>query len=392
MATHRRGAPAWRRELAAAITDPDALAALCPARGLVPDDIARVTARYPARVTPGYAALIDPADPADPIAAMVLPDPRELRPAPHLQADPLAEGQDSPLPGVIHRYPDRVLLLLTGRCPAVCRFCTRKRIAGRRQAGRGEAWLAAVGDYLGAHPEVREVLLSGGEPLLLSDGHLGRVLDTLRAVPHVELLRVDSRAPVVLPARITPELVALLRQAAPLWFVTHFNHPRELRPAAVEACGRLADAGIPVENQSVLLAGVNDGEAVIEALCRGLLRARVRPYYLHQCDLVEGTEHFRTPLARGRALRRHLAGRVGGHGIPRHVVDAPGGHGKIPIAAHTELGRDEDGTILRAPDGAIVRYPDPREPHRNGRSTCDEDVHRLPCSVSYDSRTSREST
>jgi lysine 2,3-aminomutase len=384
VASNRRKAPAWRRELAAAITDPAALAALCPARGFDPADLDRVARRYPARVTPGYAALIDPGDPADPIARMVLPDPRELQSAPYLCADPLAEERDSPLPGVVHRYRDRVLLVLTGRCPATCRFCMRRRVVGRPLRGRGEAWLDAVRGYLADHPGVREVLLSGGDPLMRSDGDLAQVLAAIRSVPHVELVRVDTRAPVVLPSRITWPLVALLRRAAPLWVVAHFNHPRELTDEAVAACGRLVDAGIPVETQTVLLAGVNDDEAVLEDLCRGLLRARVRPYYLHQCDLVEGTEHFRTSLARGRALVRHLTGRVGGHGIPRYVVDAPGGHGKIPVAPETLVGRDETGTFLRAPDGAVVRYPDPLESDQSRGINSDEDVYRLGCSLGYD--------
>ena len=391
MSSPSRNAPAWRRELAAAITDPAALAGLCPARGLDPAQVARAAERFPGRVTPGYAALIDPDDPDDPIAAMVLPDPRELRSAPHLHLDPLAEERDSPLPGLVHRYRDRVLLVLTGRCPGHCRFCMRRRVVGRPVRGRGERWLEAVSDYLRDHEEVREVLLSGGDPLLLSDGRLQRVLAAVRRAPHVELVRVDTRTPVVLPSRVTDELAALLRRHAPLFVVTHFDHPRELTDGAVEACGRLQDAGIPVENQAVLLAGVNDDPEVMEALCRGLLRARVRPYYLHQCDLVEGTEHFRTPLARGRAILRHLTGRVGGHGIPRYVVDAPGGHGKAPVAPETVVGRDAGGTFLRAPDGAVVRYPDPVEFDGSGGNSddfttklCDEDVHRLRCSVSYD--------
>lgn len=384
MASHRREAPAWRRELAAAITDPAALAALCPAREIDPTELARVVARYPARVTPGYAALIDPGDPDDPIARMVLPDPQELRTAPHLCADPLAEERDSPLPGVVHRYRDRVLLLLTGRCPTTCRFCMRRRLVGRPLRGRDGAWLDAVCHYLADHPEVREVLLSGGDPLMRSDGHLAQVLTAIHSVPHVELIRIDTRAPVVLPSRVTRSLVALLRRFAPLWVVVHFNHPRELTDEAVAACGRLADAGIPVENQTVLLGGVNDDEAVLEMLCRGLLRARVRPYYLHQCDLVEGTEHFRTPLSRGCALLRHLAGRVGGHGIPRLVVDAPGGHGKIALAPETVVGRDGSGAFLRAPDGAVVRYPDPLKSDRNPGFSSDEDVHGLSCPLGYD--------
>ncbi|MDP7113460.1 MAG: KamA family radical SAM protein [Myxococcota bacterium] len=350
-------APRWRHELAGAHVDPAELAALVP--GGEPDAIEAATRGLSARVPRGYASLIDPGDPDDPVARMVVPDPRELEIHPHLEPDPLGEDLDAPLPGVVHRYPDRVLLLVTGRCAAHCRFCMRRRLGGRALRGRDGRWLDAVVKYLRGQPAVREVILSGGDPLMLSDGRLDRILGALHAVPQVELLRVDSRAPVVLPSRVTPSLTNMLRSHAPLWFVTHVNLARELTPRVVHALGRLVDAGIPVENQAVLLAGVNDRPGRLERLSRALLRARVRPYYLHQCDLVAGTEHFRVPLQRGAELVGGLAGRVPGLGIPRYVVDSPGGHGKVLVVEDNVVGRQRDATLLRAPDGAIVHYPDP---------------------------------
>ena len=353
----RSRAPTWRRELADAIVDPRELADLVPAGD--PHSIAIAARALPARVPRAYARLIDRDDPHDPVARMVVPNPREATGAAHLCADPLGEDRDAPLPGVVHRYPDRVLLLVTGRCACVCRFCMRRRLVGRPQRGRDAAWLEAVTAYLRTRPGVREVILSGGDPLVLSDGRLAAILRAIRSVPQVELVRVDTRVPVVLPTRVTADLAALLRAHAPLWVVIHANLARELTPDVVDACGRLVDAGVPVENQAVLLAGVNDTRERLERLSRSLLLARVRPYYLHQCDLVSGTEHFRIPLESGRALVRGLTGRVAGLGIPRYVVDAPGGHGKVRVVDDNIVGREGRNTLLRAPDGAVVAYPDP---------------------------------
>lgn len=357
VAAHHDSAPHWRRELADAIVDPADLASLAPGRS--PEELARVMARLPARVPRRYAALIDPGDPDDPVARMVIPDPRELDSHPHLCADPMGEERAQPVPGLVHRYPDRVLLMVTGRCASICRFCMRRRLVGRALRGRGDDWLGRVLDYIRGRPGVREVILSGGDPLTLSDARLEGILSALRTLAQVEVLRIDSRVPVVLPSRVTPELVALLRRHAPLWLVLHANLARELTPPVLAALGRLVDGGIPLENQAVLLAGVNDRRDRIERLSRALLRARVRPYYLHQCDPVTGTEHFRVPLARGMEIVDDLLGRVPGLGIPRYVVDAPGGHGKVRLAADNRIGRDGAATLLRAPDGATVRYPDP---------------------------------
>ena len=346
----------WRQELADALVEPTELSALCSGR--TAEQVSAAIEPLPARIPRTYAELIDPTDPSDPIAAMVVPDPRELQAASNVSDDPLCEDRDSPVPGLIHRYPDRVLLTVTGRCASYCRFCMRRRIVGRPMRDRGDEWLNAVIDHLQGQEGVREVILSGGDPLVLSDDRLLGLLTALRAVGHVELVRVDTRVPVVLPSRITDELAGLLRRFAPLWMVTHFNHPRELTREAVASCGKLVDSGIPVANQAVLLAGVNDRAETIEALCRGLLRARIKPYYLHQCDLVTGTSHFRTPLAVGTGIVDHLCGRIAGLGIPRFVVDTPGGHGKVTLTADTLVGREGDVALLRSPDGTVVRYPD----------------------------------
>lgn len=310
------------------------------------------------RIPRNYATLIDSDAPHDPIAAMVVPDPREANDAAGHGLDPMGEEGGTVVPGLVHRYPDRVLLLVTGQCAVHCRFCMRRRLIGRDVGDRGDVWSSDVVAYLRAHPEVREVILSGGDPLTLSDERLDGILAAVREVPHIRMVRVDTRVPVVMPARVTDDLAAVLRGHAPSWVVTHFNHPRELTEEAVAACGRLVDAGIPVDNQTVLLAGVNDRLEVLEALCQGLLAARVRPYYLHQCDPVAGTAHFRTPLAVGQRLVGQLHGRIAGLGVPRFAVDTPGGHGKVIVAPDSELHRDGDCVLLRAPDGALVRYPD----------------------------------
>ncbi len=354
----------WRSQLAEAIVQAEELARIAPARGLTADDIAAACEGLPARIPRPYASLIDGDDPDDPIAAMVIPDPRELQPSPDLSEDPLQEERDTPVEGLIHRYPDRALLLLTGRCASYCRFCMRRRRVGRPAGRREEPWLEEVVVYLDDHPSIHEVILSGGDPLVLSDERLERCLTAISRARHVELIRIDTRVPVVLPSRVDDQLARLLRRFAPLWLVTHFNHPRELTPAAIAACATLADAGIPLQNQAVLLAGVNDDPQVIEALCRGLLTARVRPYYLHQCDLVDGAGHFRTPLRTGREIVAGLCGRIAGMGIPRFVVDSPGGHGKVALGPEKSSDQIEK---ISCPDGTKISYPDLDE--KDGRAS-----------------------
>jgi len=355
--------------------------------GSRPLDADAVAARYPVKVPAGYleglrarsgadagAAIGEdgPAAPADPLARLCLPDARELVPVPWLRRDPLAEERLSPVPGLIHRYPDRALLLVTPRCAIYCRFCTRKRLVGRADGPPFD--LAAAAAYVAAHPEIREVIVSGGDPFVLPDERLAEILGALRAIPSVEVLRVHTRVPAVQPARVTPALAATLARFHPLYVMIHVAHPRELTPEVLSACALLADAGLPLGSQTVLLRGVNDDPDVLADLFRGLLRARVRPYYLHQCDLTEGSEHFRTPLDRGIAILAALRGRLSGTALPTFVVDLPGGLGKVPLTPEHIVAREPGGTRLRAPGGQTVLYPDPDpdrapDPHRGPDAT-----------------------
>jgi lysine 2,3-aminomutase len=348
----------WRWQLRHRHRSVESLLAAFPGLAL-PHGTAAAAGRFPIAVTPYYASLIQDFDPSDPIFAQAVPQPQELQDPPCLRDDPLEEDEDMPVAGLVHRYPDRALLLATTTCAMYCRHCTRKRVAGQREGTLGSRQLARQVSYLQAHPEIRDVVISGGDPLTMSTPALERVLAAVRSVPSVEIIRIGSRTPVTLPMRIDHELVSMLRRYAPLWLNTHFNHPRELTPEAIEACGMLVDAGIPVGNQSVLLRGINDDPDTMEALLRGLVRSRVRPYYLYQCDLVRGVEHFRTPLARGLELMEHLRGRVSGLAIPTFVVDLPGGGGKIPLTPSYVVSTGVGRTVLRNSEGMLVAYPDP---------------------------------
>jgi lysine 2,3-aminomutase len=341
----------WQESLARSLTRPEELAERF---GIDPAPLAAVAERYPMRITPHYLGLIR--EVGDPIWRQCVPDPEELA-ADDLSADPLAEEELSPVPHLVHRYPDRVLLLASGTCATYCRFCTRKRKVGcaAMRVSFGEV-LAGI-DYIARTPAVRDVVLSGGDPLLMSDLLLKEILERLRRIPHVEIIRIGTRVPVTLPERITQALAALLRRYAPLYINTHFNHPRELTPEAVEACALLADAGIPLGNQTVLLRGVNDDAAVMEELLRGLLRLRVRPYYLHHMDLALGTGHFRTTIETGLDIMRSLRGPLSGLAIPHYVIDTPGGKGKVPLLPESIESWGEGEVVLCTPDGARIVFP-----------------------------------
>jgi len=310
-------------------------------------------------ITPYYLALIDPADPRDPVRQQCVPSASESHVHPHDLVDPLGEDPKMPVPGLVHRYPDRVLLLLTDRCTVYCRFCPRRRLVGTEERQLREDELDAIVDYLRRTPAVREVIVSGGDPLVAGDRFLERVLTRLRAIPSIELLRIHTRMPVVCPQRITPSLARVLKKVQPLYVVTHFNHPYELSIEAKTACAVLADHGIPLANQSVLLAGVNTDPVILEALSRELLKVRVRPYYLHQGDLANGTEHFRTPLAAAVELVGALRGRLGGLGIPALIVDLPGGKGKVELCPDPVIERHGREVTFRAPLGGTARYVEP---------------------------------
>jgi lysine 2,3-aminomutase len=315
--------------------------------------------RLPPLVTPYYLSLCDPRDPRCPLRRQVVPSPDEAVAVAGDLTDPLGEQAHEVAPDLVRRYPDRALLLVTDRCAVHCRFCTRSRLVGRSREVGSPARRAAALAYLRQNPEIREVIVSGGDPLVLSTRRLAGLLCELRRIPSVETIRIGTRTPAVLPQRITPELVAALRPFHPLWIMTHFNHPKELTVEARVACQLLVDAGFPLMNQTVLLAGVNDRAEVLADLFRGLVRERVRPYYLLQADPVAGTGHLRTPLARGIALMAELQGRVSGLAIPKFIVDAPGGHGKVPLLPDSVLARGNGVTRLLTPRGTEVEYFDP---------------------------------
>ena len=309
-------------------------------------------------ITPYFFNLVDPFDPECPIRRQVIPRIEEMTYAPNDMADPCGEDHDMPVPGLVHRYPDRVLFLVTDRCASYCRYCTRSRVV----SGVGEQELEldfdrAI-DYLKKHTEVRDVLLSGGDALLLSDKKLGDLLGRLRAIDHIEFLRIGSRVPIFLPQRITPELCAMLKQYHPLWMSVHVNHPKELTSEVRDALGRLADAGIPLGNQSVLLRGVNDDPVVMKTLVQKLLRCRVRPYYIYQCDLIKGSSHLRAPVSKGIEIIESLRGHTSGYAVPQYVIDGPGGGGKIPINPNYVVARMPDRIVLRNYKGDIFEYPD----------------------------------
>ncbi|MFZ5915553.1 MAG: lysine 2,3-aminomutase [Chloroflexota bacterium] len=339
---------------------------------LTPHEIAGLSAaeRFRVDVTPYFASLMDPDDPNCPIRRQIMPTGHELAPFEAEMADSLSEDAHSPVPGLVHRYPDRVLMLVTTQCASYCRYCTRSRIVGDPHAQFSRHHYDAQIRYIAGNPQVRDVLLSGGDPLTLPQRVLEDVLQKLRAIPHVEVLRIGSRVPVFLPQRITPELVTMLRQYHPLWMNVHFNHPKEITPAVEVALARLADAGIPLGNQSVLLAGVNDCPNIMKDLVQKLVRNRVRPYYLYQCDLVHGAGHFRTPVAVGIQIIESLRGHTSGFAVPTYVIDAPQGGGKIPIMPNYLLSQSADKVVVRNYEGFITAYTQPETYQRHDPQTC----------------------
>jgi len=314
----------------------------------------------PFGVTPYYAALLDREDPSHALRRTVIPVKSELVSVPGESVDPLGEDAHSPVPGIVHRYPDRVLFLVTELCSVHCRYCTRSRIVGDSDRHRGfETWKDAI-RYIERNTEIRDVLLSGGDPLTLSDERLKYLIGRVRSIPHVEVIRIGTKVPVVMPQRITGRLVRMLHDFHPLWMSIHFTHPEELTPEVAEACTRLADAGLPLGSQTVLLRGINDDPEVMRRLFHGLMRMRVRPYYIYQCDPIVGSSHFRTPAEKGVEIIRALRGHTSGYAVPQYVIDAPGGGGKIPISPDYVVGREGDDLVLRNYEGRLFRYPDPQ--------------------------------
>lgn len=311
----------------------------------------------PLAITPYYASLILPDDPEQSIRRAMVPVASELLVSPGEARDPLGEDSHSPVKGIVHRYPDRVLFLVTDYCSSYCRYCTRSRMVGKRKKGGIRQWQKAI-NYIARHQEIRDVLISGGDPLTLADEQLDWILGKLREIDHVEVIRIGTKAPMVLPQRITPELVAMLKKHHPLWMSIHCMHPDELTAESRQACTMLADAGIPLGSQTVLLAGINDTVATMRSLMHGLMKIRVKPYYLYQCDPIMGSSHFRTSVAKGLEIYQGLRGHTTGYAVPTYVIDAPGGGGKIPLIPETVVGRDGDDLLIRNYEGNVYRYPD----------------------------------
>jgi lysine 2,3-aminomutase len=349
----------WRWQLRHRITTLDQLKEILE---LIPEEIEGIKhskGRLALAVTPYFASLMDPTNPNCPIRRQAIPRVEELHLSKNDMVDPLAEDRDSPVPGLVHRYPDRVLLLVTDQCATYCRYCTRRRLVGSIERAITEGDFEEVLKYLKTHKKVRDVLLSGGDPLLLENERLEEILSRLRMIPHIELLRIGTRAPVTLPQRITMGLVRMLKRFHPLMISIHFTHPKEITDAVKKACSELADAGIPLGSQTVLLKGINDKPYIMKKLVQELLKIRVRPYYIYQCDLATGTEHFRTSVATGIQIIEKLRGHTTGYAVPTYVVDAPGGGGKIPVEPVYLISRGKGKVVLRNYEGKVFEYPEP---------------------------------
>ena len=316
-------------------------------------------------ITPYYMSLVDVNDPNCPVRKQAIPSIAETHTAKADLLDPLHEDGDSPVPGLTHRYPDRVLFLITDMCSMYCRHCTRRRFAGQNDSATPDDNIEKGIQYIANTPQVRDVVLSGGDALLVSDEKLEYIISRLRAIPHVEIIRIGSRTPVVLPQRITDDLVNMLKKYHPIWLNTHFNHPNEITAESTEACAKLANAGVPLGNQSVLLRGVNDCSNIMRHLVHGLVKMRVRPYYIYQCDLSMGLEHFRTPVSKGIEIIESLRGHTSGYAVPTFVVDAPGGGGKTPVMPQYVISQMPGKVILRNFEGVITTYTEPTEYHND---------------------------
>ena len=313
----------------------------------------------PVGITPYYMSLLDRLNPQQGLRRTVIPTKSEFVRMPGEADDPLGEDGHSPVPGLVHRYPDRVLLLALDFCSTYCRYCTRSRVVGHGEIVPNKDRLEQIFEYLRGAKQVRDVLISGGDPLALNEDRLDWILGKLREIPHIEFIRIGTKMPAVLPQRITPQLTRVLRRYHPLWMSVHFLHPDECTPESQRACERLADAGIPLGCQTVLLKGVNDSVETMKLLVHRLLRMRVRPYYLYQCDPISGSAHFRTPVSKGLEIIQGLRGYTTGYAVPTYVIDAPGGGGKIPLQPETVIGREGDDLLLRNFEGKTFRYPDP---------------------------------
>ncbi len=372
----------WKWQAAHAVRTLDELRELIH---LTPDEergVVECAKYFKFSIPPYYANLMDPDDPNCPVRLQAVPRIQEMHFSGVDERDPLYEDIDSPAPHLTHRYPDRVLLLITDYCAMYCRFCTRRRFTAHDHGAAPERDLEPAFQYLEKATEVRDVLLSGGDPLMVKDDYLEKILKRLREIDHIEIVRIGSRAPCTLPMRITPELVSMLRRYHPLWLNTHFNHPKEITPEASKALAMLADAGIPLGNQTVLLRGINDCPTIMKHLVQKLVLNRVRPYYFYQCDLSEGIEHFRTRVSTGIAIAEALRGHTSGFAVPLFIVDAPGGGGKVPIGPEYLISQSDKKVVIRNYEGGIFSYPEPDIP----ASPCPD--HCVHCQT--DAKASRE--
>ncbi len=352
----------WHWQVANRITKVEDLKKVINLTAQEEKDILEVTKNFRMGITPYYASLMDVDDPRCPVRMQAVPVIAENHRSEADMLDPLHEDEDSPAPGLTHRYPDRVLFLITDQCSMYCRHCTRRRLAGETDGARSMEDIDQCIEYIRKTPVVRDVLLSGGDCLLVEDEVLEYIISKLREIPHVEIVRLGSRTPVVCPQRITDDLVNMLKKYHPIWLNMHFNHPKEVTPEAQEACRKLADAGIPLGNQSVLLRGVNDCPHIMRDLVHDLVRNRVRPYYIYQCDLSLGIEHFRTSVSAGIEIIEGLRGHTSGYAVPTFVVDAPGGGGKIPVMPQYIISQSPSKVVLRNYEGVITTYTEPELP------------------------------
>lgn len=349
----------WKWQFSHRITGTERLSEIIHLTDQEKDEISECLKRFRMAITPYYASLMDPDDKNDPIRLQSVPSIRETYYCEHDLADPLNEEADSPVPHIVHRYPDRVLLLVTYVCSMYCRHCTRRRVVGEEDRIIGGKELKAALSYIRSHVEIRDVLISGGDPLVMDTGRLETIISQLREIPHVDVIRIGTRVPVVMPMRITDELLDMLKKYQPIWINTHFNHPKEITPDSERACKAIADAGIPLGNQSVLLKGINDNADIMKELLLKLVHIRVRPYYLYQCDLSQGISHFRTDVETGIDIMHKLTGNISGYAVPKYVIDAPGGGGKIPINYNYVISKNDREIVMENFRGDIYSYPLP---------------------------------
>ena len=354
----------WKWQFRNRITSLEQLIKLIPLSVEEQTQISSVIKRYPLSITPYYLSLINPDDPDDPIRKQAVPCIQEISMSSMGLEDPLAEKEDSVVPGLVHRYPDRVLMVLTDICPMLCRHCTRKREWRHGAWTRTASEIETMLDYLRRNTSIRDVILSGGDPLTLSTANLEAIILKIRAIKHIEIIRIGTRFPVVLPQRIDAELCNMLSKYGPIWLNTHFNHPREITPEAAAACDRLLRSGVPVNNQTVLLRGINDSVEIQTELCQSLLKAKVRPYYLFQCDEVQGTEHLRTSVEVGIKIIEGMRGHTSGLAVPNFVVDLVQGGGKVPLQPNYVLSMNESELLLKNYEGRVFRYRNPGSPER----------------------------